>query len=159
MLFRSLFLFFSQIDLYLRQSFGSKPFSRFGMVPSKKEAYMNASLSSSHYDLGGKRTEPSVYQEYNSFKDYLETLFPEEIIFRCRITKQSKGLFSSRTLANYDSSPGQEGVPGRFLLNGKVCYHRDSLIAWLLKKIKPAKVRRVTSRADRFLTETSKVKH
>lgn len=104
-------------------------------------------------------TQNAKGHEPESLEAYLQALFPEPVVFRCRITKQSKGLFSSRTLTNYDSSPGQEGVPGRFLLNGKVCYHRDSLIAWLLKKIKPAKVKRSTNRADRFLAETSEVNH
>lgn len=119
---------------------------------------MNASLSPSDHDQAGKRAETSVYEEHNPFKDYLETLFPEDIVFRCRITKQSKGLISSRTLANYDSSSEQVGVPGRFFLNGKTCYHRDSLVAWLLKRIKPARIKRSKNRADRFLEDTARIK-
>ena len=129
------------------------------MMSSKiKEAYMNPSLSPSHHDSAEKSAGAPDYEERNPFKDYLETLFPEDIVFRCRITKQSKGLISSRTLANYDSSSEQTGVPGRFFLNGKTCYHRDSLIAWLLKRIKPTGIRGSKNRADRFLEDTARIK-
>ena len=62
----------------------------------------------------------------------LTQLFPEPIVIRSQVTIQSQGLISSRTLANYDSSPANNGVPGRFCLNGKVCYWRDEFIKWML---------------------------
>lgn len=74
-----------------------------------------------------------VFQDNNEeLEKILTQLFPEPIVIRSRVTIQSKGLISSRTLANYDSSPANNGVPGRFCLNGKVCYWRDEFIKWML---------------------------
>lgn len=71
-------------------------------------------------------------------KEVLENLyelFPDPIVIRSQVTKQSKGLISSRTLANYDCSAEGQGVPNRFLLNGKVCYDREVFVQWLANRI------------------------
>lgn len=72
---------------------------------------------------------------HQALRNTLEELFPSPIVIRSQVTKQSKGLISSRTLANYDSSSKGKGVPERFKLNGKVCYDRDIFIGWLIKRI------------------------
>ena len=86
------------------------------------------------------------------FKAKLVELFPDPIVIRSQVTKQSKGLISSRTLANYDSAPGNKGVPDRFILNGKVCYDRDIFIDWLVNRLRVVKnLHKTRSGIDEFL--------
>lgn len=68
-------------------------------------------------------------------KAYLLELFPEPIVFRNKITAQSKGLISSRTMANYDCKGGENYPLTKFTYNGRVCYDRDQFVEFLLSKL------------------------
>lgn len=68
-------------------------------------------------------------------KAYLLELFPEPIVFRHKVTKQSKGLISSRTLANYDCAKSKDYPLTKLTYNGKACYDRDQFVEFLLSRL------------------------
>lgn len=67
---------------------------------------------------------------------YLFELFPDPLVFRHRVTKQSRGLISSRTLANYDCAARPTYPLSKLIYNGRVCYERDQFVEFLLSKLK-----------------------
>ncbi len=86
-------------------------------------------------------------------KAYLLELFPEPFVFRHKVTEQSKGLISSRTLANYDCAARDDYPLVKLKYNGKVCYERDQFVAFLLSRLTlGAGVHRM-SRIDQLITE------
>lgn len=62
-------------------------------------------------------------------------LFPDmpHPVMRCRIGELTNGAISPRTVANHDSKG--TGPKGRFLINGKIAYSRDSFLEWLASRI------------------------
>lgn len=55
------------------------------------------------------------------------------IVTRKDIQKFSGGLYTRKTMANYDSCG--LGIKDRFSLGGKVCYPINSLSEWLKNKL------------------------
>lgn len=89
------------------------------------------------------------YEE--KLKAYLLELFPEPFVFRHKVTEQSKGLISSRTLANCDCAADDDYPLVKLKYNGKVCYERDQFVAFLLSRLTlGAGVRRM-SRIDQII--------
>lgn len=66
-------------------------------------------------------------------------------VIRCRIGELTRGAISPRTVANHDSRG--TGPKGRFLVNGKVAYSRDSFLEWLAARIQSASKARKPQRS------------
>ncbi len=89
----------------------------------------------------------------DKLKAYLLGLFTEPLVFRHKVTEQSKGLISSRTLANYDCAKSDNYPLTKLVYNGKTCYDRDQFVAFLLTRLKRNVGIRGKARIDQLINE------
>lgn len=77
------------------------------------------------------------------FSDLLVALPP--IIARNKVSAFTGGAVSSGTLANHDAQG--TGPENRLTINGKVCYSREALVAWLRQRAASSSVKSITQKA------------
>ncbi len=65
--------------------------------------------------------------------EQIKTTWPHPAIPRHKVAEATGYLVSSKTCANEDSLGS--GIPGAFMVNGRVCYPTENLLSWLKKRI------------------------
>lgn len=65
--------------------------------------------------------------------DQIKETWPHPAIPRNKVAEATGYLVSGKTLANEDCQGN--GIPGSFMVNGKVCYPTENLLAWLKQRI------------------------
>lgn len=65
--------------------------------------------------------------------DQIEEKWSYPVIPRKKVAEATGYLLSGKTLANEDSLG--TGVPGAFMVNGRVCYPTQNLLDWLKRRI------------------------
>ncbi len=69
--------------------------------------------------------------------DQIKKTWPHPVIPRHKVAEATGYLVSSKTCANEDSLGS--GIPGAFMVNGRVCYPTQNLLDWLKLRIERKK--------------------
>ena len=75
---------------------------------------------------------------YSDFDESFQTLFAAlpPIVARHKVPALTGGVVASGTLANHDSKG--TGPENAMMVNGKMCYPRESLVVWLKARARVA---------------------